>query len=140
MLLIVGPTVTKKFAVRIPIPAAARLAMTLRFVLVIYINHKFFFHYNTAISFDHESCNCRYLATGDCITSTTYTYLVSLSSAINIIRETSEVIWSLLVKDVMQGKLVKEDWLNIAAQFEELWQFPHCIGAIDGKHVTIQVC
>uniref|UniRef100_A0A1B6E0R6 DDE Tnp4 domain-containing protein n=1 Tax=Clastoptera arizonana TaxID=38151 RepID=A0A1B6E0R6_9HEMI len=31
----------------------------------------------------------------------------------------------------------KEDWLEIAAGFENKWQFPHCLGAIDGKHVRI---
>ena len=33
----------------------------------------------------------------------------------------------------------KESWLRIANEFEKKWDFPHCIGAIDGKHVVIQV-
>lgn len=32
LLYIVGPLITKKFVIRVPIPAAARLAMTLRYV------------------------------------------------------------------------------------------------------------
>lgn len=31
----------------------------------------------------------------------------------------------------------EEDWKRIATDFEQKWQFPHCLGAIDGKHVAI---
>lgn len=31
-----------------------------------------------------------------------------------------------------------EEWLNIAKKIEDLWNFPHCIGAIDGKHIVLQ--
>lgn len=30
-----------------------------------------------------------------------------------------------------------DEWLKVASDFEEKWQFPHCLGAIDGKHVQI---
>ncbi|KAJ8049122.1 Protein ALP1-like [Holothuria leucospilota] len=54
-----------------------------------------------------------------------------------IVRETCQAIW-----DVLQPEVLKvpghEDWLNIADCFDKRWDFPHCIGAIDGKHVVIQ--
>lgn len=31
-----------------------------------------------------------------------------------------------------------EEWNNISDDFYKLWQFPHCIGCMDGKHVMIQ--
>lgn len=31
-----------------------------------------------------------------------------------------------------------EEWTNVAKQFEDIWNFPNCIGAIDGKHVILQ--
>lgn len=31
-----------------------------------------------------------------------------------------------------------EDWKKIAAEFEGKWQFPNCLGAIDGKHIAIR--
>lgn len=31
-----------------------------------------------------------------------------------------------------------DQWLDISRKFEEQWNFPHCLGAIDGKHVILQ--
>ena len=32
----------------------------------------------------------------------------------------------------------EEDWRGISREFEKVWNFPNCIGAIDGKHIVIQ--
>lgn len=32
----------------------------------------------------------------------------------------------------------KEAWSEIAKQFWQQWNFPNCLGAIDGKHVALQ--
>lgn len=32
----------------------------------------------------------------------------------------------------------EENWLKIADKYEKQWNFPHCVGSIDGKHVQIQ--
>ncbi|XP_060868206.1 uncharacterized protein LOC132943287 [Metopolophium dirhodum] len=31
-----------------------------------------------------------------------------------------------------------EEWLKVAEDYDEKWNFPHCVGAIDGKHIVIQ--
>lgn len=31
-----------------------------------------------------------------------------------------------------------EDWRKIITEFEETWNFPNCLGAIDGKHVMME--
>ncbi|KAG5890986.1 hypothetical protein JTB14_017592 [Gonioctena quinquepunctata] len=30
------------------------------------------------------------------------------------------------------------EWTEVARQYERNWNFPHCLGALDGKHVVIQ--
>lgn len=39
---------------------------------------------------------------------------------------------------MLTGSPIESEWKNIAKEFEEKWNFPHCIGAMDGKHVTIK--
>lgn len=56
----------------------------------------------------------------------------------NIIRETTKVIWNILSAEVFI-KCTSKEWKEIAKDFEKRWNFPHCIGAIDGKHVVLQV-
>ncbi|XP_036143028.1 protein ALP1-like [Monomorium pharaonis] len=109
LLCIIAPSLTKQTVIREPIPPAERLSMTLRF-----------------------------LASGDSMTSISYQYLVGLTTVSNIIEETCSAIWNCLVKEVLPSCLKEEDWLDIANEFEHKWNFNHCIGAIDGKHVLIQ--
>jgi hypothetical protein len=32
----------------------------------------------------------------------------------------------------------EEEWLAVAKQYQALWNFPHSVGAIDGKHVVLK--
>ncbi|XP_071649495.1 uncharacterized protein [Temnothorax longispinosus] len=70
--------------------------------------------------------------------SISYQYLLGCTTISNIISETCEAIWNMLCPVVLPSSLTKEDWLRIAADFENQCNFPHCIGAIDGKHIVIQ--
>lgn len=38
----------------------------------------------------------------------------------------------------LQTPKTEEEWRAIAKGFVEKWQFPHCLGALDGKHIYIQ--
>ena len=38
----------------------------------------------------------------------------------------------------MRSPQNSEDWKKITDWFENIWNFPHCVGAIDGKHILMQ--
>ncbi|KYM96994.1 Putative nuclease HARBI1 [Cyphomyrmex costatus] len=109
LLSLVAPFITKQTVIREPISAAERLCLTIRF-----------------------------LASGDSMSSISYQYLIGLTTISNIIEETCHIIWTCLQKEVLPSYLNEENWLNISNDFENKWNFNHCIGAIDGKHVLIQ--
>lgn len=109
LLAIVGPFITKSYGVRVPIPAKTRLELTLRF-----------------------------LATGDSMTTLGCLFRISKSSVSTIIAETCDVIWDKL-KFMVFPELSQERWKEIAEDFSNLWNFPHCVGAVDGKLVKVQV-
>ena len=38
---------------------------------------------------------------------------------------------------VFQFPATEAEWLQQAKLFEDMWQFPNCVGSVDGKHVAI---
>lgn len=59
------------------------------------------------------------------------------STVRNIIHETCSVIVKVL-QPIYLRLPTEEEWKNICTGFLENWNFPHCVGAFDGKHVEIQ--
>lgn len=69
-----------------------------------------------------------------------YQYLVGVTTASNIISETCKAIWKNLKHIVLMTELSHANWKEKSDYFFSRWNFPNCVGAIDGKHIVIQVC
>lgn len=63
-------------------------------------------------------------------------YRVSKSSFCNIIDVVCNAICTEMQSEM--PKLSKADWLKIADEFNTKWNYPNCLGSIDGKHVAIK--
>ena len=110
LLSIVGPVITRQHTnFRSPISPGERLAVTLRF-----------------------------LATGDSMQTIAFSYRLGHSTVCNIIEDTCDGLWSTLAPEYLRTPSCAEEWETISRGFSTLWNFPHCIGAIDGKHVVMQ--
>ncbi|XP_048484222.1 uncharacterized protein LOC119693663 [Plutella xylostella] len=75
----------------------------------------------------------RYLATGDSFRSLHYLFKISSQLISRIVPEVCLALNEAL-KDFVKIPTTTEEWLSKAERFK----FPHCLGAMDGKHVTIQ--
>jgi len=69
--------------------------------------------------------------------SVTLAYRVGESTAHIIVKETCSVLFNVLMPIYVKPP-TKVEWEEICADFLTLWNLPNCIGAIDGKHITIQ--
>ncbi|KAK3933062.1 Protein ANTAGONIST OF LIKE HETEROCHROMATIN PROTEIN 1 [Frankliniella fusca] len=79
----------------------------------------------------------RYLSSGDYQVSLSYAFLIPPASVSQIITETCWVLWEVLGEEVFPLP-TPENFVRIAEEFEEKWNFPNLIGAIDGKHIETQ--
>lgn len=79
----------------------------------------------------------RYLATGSSFKSLAFTFRMGASTVAAIVTETVAIIWDELHPQHIPIPTA-DDFQSIAKDFYEIWNFPHCLGAIDGKHVRVK--
>ncbi|XP_067940367.1 uncharacterized protein [Watersipora subatra] len=79
-----------------------------------------------------------YLAEGCSFNSIKYHWRIGKSTVSMIIHETCNALWDVLMPLYLKPPQTLDDWKGIAKGFEEHWNFPHCLGAIDGKHIRMQ--
>ncbi|XP_021965672.1 uncharacterized protein LOC110860866 [Folsomia candida] len=79
-----------------------------------------------------------YLASGNSQVSLAMSYRVSPSSVCLIIRETLTAIIKTLQSTYLPQP-TQETWTASEARYRLLWNFPHAVGAIDGKHIRVKL-
>lgn len=52
--------------------------------------------------------------------------------------ETCAALHQTMKDDFLKTPSTWEEWQTVAQDFETKWQFPHCLGALDGKRINIQ--
>ncbi|XP_022210453.2 protein ALP1-like [Drosophila obscura] len=73
-----------------------------------------------------------YLSTGRMpFRQTKPTYIPTITK---ILRQTIPALYNVLNGEYLPFPTSEEEWKQIAADFNDIWGFPNCIGAIDGKY------
>ncbi|XP_031351783.1 putative nuclease HARBI1 [Photinus pyralis] len=95
-------------------------------------------HLRPSIS-PHErlTSTLRFLATGRSYEDLKFSAVISPQALGQIIPETCDAIYSVLKNEYLKFPKTENDWKAIAREFEDKWNFPNCLGAVDGKHVQI---
>lgn len=62
--------------------------------------------------------------------SLSFNFRVGRSTVCCIVKETCEVIWTVLQPQYVLAPSSAEEWKGISKQFEQLWNFPNCIGMV----------
>lgn len=77
------------------------------------------------------------MSTGDTFTTISFSYRIGISTVSKIVEEVCDALWKNL-QPLYMPTPDENMWRNIEEGFRSRWDFPHCIGTIDGKHVEIQ--
>lgn len=78
----------------------------------------------------------RYMATGESLRSLGFAFRISQSYITRIIQLVLKSLSSRL-PGILLKPPSREDLIQIARDFWEKWNFPNCVGSIDGKHIRI---
>ena len=80
----------------------------------------------------------RHLASGAKYTELQYGWCIPPNTISIVVREVCQAICDEYMDEVMTPPTTSEEWQAIAEAFLKRWNFPHTIGALDGKHVAIR--
>ena len=62
-----------------------------------------------------------------------FQFRISKAAISYVILEVCNAILKNMQSTYLKVPSTTEEWFEIAEKFEERWQYPHCIGAIDGN-------
>ncbi|XP_045028175.1 protein ANTAGONIST OF LIKE HETEROCHROMATIN PROTEIN 1-like isoform X4 [Daphnia magna] len=79
----------------------------------------------------------RFLASGDCMRSLSYSFRIGHSTVSEIVNETCRIMYEILDPTYLQLPDTNM-WKLISNYFSKIWNFTNCVGAGDGKHFAMQ--
>ncbi|XP_046384595.1 uncharacterized protein LOC124154737 isoform X2 [Ischnura elegans] len=75
----------------------------------------------------------RFLATGETFKSLSFSTRIAHNTLSKIIPEVLQVIIDSM-REYIKIPTTPEEWKEVSRGYEEQWNFPHCLGSVDGNH------
>lgn len=80
----------------------------------------------------------RYLASGDSYHSLMYGFRVAHNTISKVIIQVCEAIIAEYAEEMVPCPTTTEQWKEVSKVFSNRWNFHHCLGALDGKHIKMR--
>ena len=80
----------------------------------------------------------RYLATGSSYKTLSYNFRCGVSSISEFLPEVCSAILEVFTPEAFTVQFTADYWMGVADKFQKKWNFPHAVGALDGKHVCVK--
>lgn len=87
---------------------------------------------------DRLCLTLRFLASGASYKDLMYAFRISVSTISKFVPEVCRALYNVLKPEYLSVPTSKCQWEKLADEFDSKWQFPHAVGAIDGKHINIR--
>ncbi|XP_068229751.1 putative nuclease HARBI1 [Palaemon carinicauda] len=85
-----------------------------------------------------QAATLRFLTTGNSYQSMQYSFRVEASTLCKFIPEVCKTTIAVYKDEVLCYFKTEEEWKEVAARFSSRWNYHNCLGAVDGKHITIK--
>ncbi|XP_046409283.1 uncharacterized protein LOC124174234 [Ischnura elegans] len=80
----------------------------------------------------------RFLATGETYKSLQYSTRIAHNTISLFVPEVCTALYEDLKDDFLKAPNTAAEWEVIAQDFQKFWNFPRCMGALDGKHINFR--
>ena len=67
-----------------------------------------------------------------------FSFRISRAAICTILSETCGKIWQVLSSSYVRAPSTVLEWTKISKEFFNMWDMPHCIGAIDAKDIAVE--
>jgi len=95
--------------------------------------------FRESIKPDEMCCaTLRYFASGETFRSLAFQFRLGRTTLARIINEVTLAIVEELGPEFLRTPKTTEEWLELSRKFEQRWNFPNGLGAVDGKHIVMQ--